>query len=210
MLLALTDHLRCTGAHEESSLVARADVVEMRRMIAGVLGCPVCHVERRVAGAVLYWSAGESPLPASAEVDVAGEELLRLAALIGLAESTSPFVLCGTRGLAAAGLGGIVEAPLVLLDPPDDRAAALATVIRGAPRVPLVPRSVRGVALDGVWATDGDRLASTVTALALRGRLVAPALTPMPAGVREIARDAREWVAERDADVVGLRRATTR
>ena len=208
MLLALTDHLRCTGAHEESSLVARADVVVMRRMIEGVLGCPVCHVERRVAGGVLYWSAGESPPPASAEADVTGAELLRLAALIGLAESPSPFVLCGARGLAAAGLGGIVDAPTVLLDPPDDRAAARATVIRRAPRLPLAPRSARGVALDAAWASAGDRVVSAVAALAPRGRLVAPAMTPVPAGVREIARDAREWVAEREADVVGLRRAS--
>jgi len=209
VLLALTDHLRCTAAHEESSLVARADVVELRRMVVGVLGCPVCHAERRVVRGVVYWDAGESP-PTSAETDVIGEEMLRLAALIGLTESAAPFVLCGTRGLAAAGLGGIAEAPLLLLDPPDDRAAALATVIRGAPRVPLAPRSARGVALDGAWASEGGRVASAVTVLTPRGRLVAPATSPLPAGVREIARDALEWVAERDADVVGLRRAATR
>lgn len=211
MLLALTDHLRCTRAHEESALVARADVVEARRMIAGVLGCPVCHVERIVVGRVVYWTPGAAIAPISQpEPDVAGEPMLRIAALIGLAESAAPFVLCGGAGFAAAGLGGIADAPLVLLDPPDDRAAALTTVIRGAPHVPLAARSTRGVVVAGAWAADPDRVASAVTSLVARGRLVAPAATALPLGVREIARDEREWVAERDADVVPLRRSVAR
>lgn len=105
-------------------------------MVAGVLGCPVCHVERLVTNGVVYWRPGPATALSDAP-DVTGEDLLRLGALIGLTESLAPYVLCGSTGLAAAGLGGLADAPLVLLDPPDDRAASIATVIHGAPSVPL-------------------------------------------------------------------------
>lgn len=205
MLLALTDHLRCTAAHEASVLVARADVVHARRMVSGVLGCPVCRDERLVANGVVYWRPGPATAPSGA-ADAAGDAVIRIGALIGLADSTVPYVLCGDAGLAAAGLGGLADAPLILLDPPDDRAASIATVIRGAPRVPLAARAAHGVALDRGWAADADRVASAVAALAPRRRVVAPVDTVLPFGVREVARDDREWVAERDADVVQLGR----
>ncbi|HVZ48564.1 MAG TPA: hypothetical protein VG916_07255 [Gemmatimonadaceae bacterium] len=212
MLLALTDLLRCTNDHAESPLVARADVVEARRLVAGVLGCPVCRAERTVAGGVVHWaaSAPAAATPPDPRPDTTSDALMRVAALLGLAAAPSPYVLGGDAGLAAAGLVGLTDATLVLLDPPDDRAAALATVIRGAPRVPFGPRSIRGITLDVAWAADPSRIASAVTALAARGRLVAPAAAPVPAGVREVARDAAQWVAEREADVVPLQRSLPR
>jgi hypothetical protein len=224
VLLALTDLLRCTNDHAESPLVARADVVEARRLVTGVLGCPVCRAERTIAGGVIHWSAPPSAppsapaaarapaaaVPADPRPDTSGDALMRAAALLGLAATSSPYVLCGEAGLAAAGLVGLTDAVLVLFDPPDDRAAALATVIRGAPRLPVGPRSVRGIMLDEAWATDPARIASAVAALVPRGRLVAPAAAPLPALVREVARDAVLWVGERDADIVPLRRSSLR
>ena len=41
-----------------------------------------------------------------------------------------------------------------------------------------------------------------VAALATRGRLVAPATAPVPIAIRELARDATEWVGEREATPV--------
>lgn len=193
--------------------MARADVVEGRRLVSGVLGCPVCHVERAVAGGVVYWHPGAGipgvrtgdPPP-----DIAGDALLRAAALIGLTESVAPLVLCGTAGLAAAGFIGMVGSTLVLLDPPDDRAAPVATIVRGAPRVPLGARSVRAIMLDSAWSVGADSVASAVRALMPRGRIVAAVATPLPAGVRELARDDREWVAEREPNIVQIRRPAGR
>jgi len=211
VLLALTDHLRCTVPHAESWLVARADQVQAGRMVEGVLGCPVCQMEHEVRRGVLHWSAAPgasaraesgstSPHAPAAEADA--ETVTRIGALLGFGESTAPFVLTGPSAAAAVGLLGLADAVLVLLDPPDDAAVAFATIIRGAPRVPLAARSTRGVLLDGDWAT-ADQASAAVETLADGGRLVAPVSVPLPAGVRELARDDRQWVAERVAGLVG-------
>lgn len=214
MLLALTDHLRCTAQHEESALVARADFAEHRRMARGVLGCPVCHVEREVRGGVVYWggvvaaaafvagTAGTADT-AGTDTDTDPDAVIRAGALLRFGDSLAPFVLCGDEGSAAIGLSGMADAAIVLLDPPDDRAAPLATVIRGAPAVPLADRSVRGIALDA-RGTDPAWLASAVRVLAPRGRLVAPVGVGVPPGIRELARDDKQWVGERDAGVVAI------
>ncbi|MEA3245987.1 MAG: hypothetical protein U9Q74_07495 [Gemmatimonadota bacterium] len=206
MLLALTDHLRCTGDHAETWLVAQADAVEDRRMVEGTLGCPVCRAERAVRGGVVWWSGPPAHIPADARPDLAGDALVRSGALLAFADSRQPYVLCGAAGLAANGLAAFADAPLVLLDPPDDRAAPFTTIVRAAPSVPFAARSVRGALLDEAWASDAARLASAVAALVAGGRLVAPAGVAVPAGVRELARDSAQWVGERVADVVGITR----
>jgi hypothetical protein len=58
---------------------------------------------------------------------------------------------------------------------------------------------VRGVALDLAAAPNAALLAGAVEALRPRGRLVAPLAVAVPAGVTVLARDDREWVAEREA-----------
>lgn len=201
MLLALADQLRCTEPHADTWLVARADVVEERRMVSGALGCPICHAERAVRDGVVLWTPTAAPVTLSNVPDVSGDALMRVGALIGFTEGAAPYVLCGTESAAALGLSGLADAPLVLLDPPDNRAAPFATIIRGAPRVPLARGAARGIAVDAAHA-DATWLASCVTALAPRGRLVAPASAPVPSGIRELARDAMNWVGEREPDVV--------
>lgn len=174
-------------------------------MVEGVLGCPVCQAEREVRRGVLHWSAapgasaGAASGSASSTASSAGtgeDAVTRIGALLGFGESTAPFVLSGPSAAAAVGLLGLTDAVLVLLDPPNDSAATVATVIRGAARVPLAARSVRGVLLDGDWAA-ADRALAAVDTLADGGRLVAPVSVSLPAGVRELARDDRQWVAER-------------
>ncbi len=189
--------MRCTSAHADSWLVAHADTVENRRVVEGTLGCPVCHVERAVRGGVAWWSGEPAAVVPDPRPDLAGDPLMRAGALLGLQESPLPFLLCGAAGLAANGLVALADAPLVLLDPPDDRAAPFTTIVRGAPSVPLGAQSVRGALLEGAWASEPTRVAGIVAALSFRGRLVAPAATPLPRGVRELARDADQWVAER-------------
>lgn len=200
MQLALTDHLRCTESHAETWLVARADVAEHGWMVEGVLGCPVCHVERNVHGGVVSWAGSATSGSARVPIHAPDAEAnIRLAALLGLTDSHLPFVLCGSAGAAASALGGMATVALVLLDPPDDSAAGLATVIRGALVLPFADRSVQGVALDSAHAT-ADLIGSAIRALTPGGRLVAPASAPVPSGIRELARDASEWVGERSTE----------
>ncbi|HET7457777.1 MAG TPA: hypothetical protein VFJ74_08985, partial [Gemmatimonadaceae bacterium] len=99
---------------------------------------------------------------------------------------------------------------LLLLDPPiairwndDDSASRDGTVsiVRAAgDALPLAAGAARAVALDAATAT-AARLDAAVRVLAGGGRIVAPAAVTVPAGVRELARDAEVWVAEREAAV---------
>jgi hypothetical protein len=208
MLLALTDHLRCTEPHADSWLVARADVVESGRMVEGILGCPICHVERVVAGGVAYWSSVSGLRPRSLSPEAHPDRVIRIGALIAFGDSSAPYILCGAESNVAAGLGGLAETPIVLHDPPDDRAALLASIVRGATVIPFAAGAVQGIAVDAAHATEAF-LDSCVRALVNGGRLVAPSSAPLPAGVREVARDAEQWVAEKDAvsATISLRRA---
>jgi hypothetical protein len=208
MLLALADHLRCTEPHADSWLVARADIVEAGRMVEGILGCPVCHAERAVRGGVVYWSQDPGRRIQDRARDPHPDRVMRIGALIGFGDSYLPFVLCGADANVAAGLGGLSESPIVLLDPPDDRAALFASIVRDAPAVPFAADSAQGIAVDGAHAGQAY-LASCVRALVTGGRLVAPASAPLPAGVRELARDDEQWAAEKEqvTSTVPLRRA---
>ena len=198
MLLALTDQLRCTEAHADSWLVARADVVEAGRMVEGVLGCPVCQAERAVHRGVVYWSGTEAERASNGAGDPHPDRVIRIGALLAFGDSPMPFVLCGAEAAVASSLSALSDVPLVLLDPADDRAVLFASIVRGVPAIPFGGGSVRGIALDAGHCAPGF-IASCVHALAPGGRLVAPAATPVPDGVRELARDAEHWVAEREA-----------
>src|SRR5262245_5125884 len=110
-------------------------------MVRGTLGCPICQAERAVRDGVIYWTEVPRAAPSSL-TDLDGDALMRAGALLGYAEAPAPFVLCGTEATAAHGLSGFAAATLVLVDPPDDRAAPFATIVRGAPRIPLATRSV--------------------------------------------------------------------
>ena len=199
MQLALTDQLRCTAAHAETWLVARADVAEHGWMVDGVLGCPVCHLERAVRAGVVIWNDthGATPAGPSGATVPDDDASVRVAALLAFSDSHAPFLLCGVLGVHAAALGGMATAPLVLLDPPDDSAAGLATIIRGTDRMPFADRSVQGIALDAVHAAAG-RIDWAVRALVPTGRMVANADVPVPTGIREMARDDVQWVGERE------------
>jgi hypothetical protein len=79
----------------------------------------------------------------------------------------------------------------------------------GAATVPLAAGSLRGAALDA-RANDAAFLESAIRAMRPAARVVAPVTTPLHAELKELARDDREWVAEKvgqSAPMIPLRRA---
>jgi hypothetical protein len=208
MLLALTDHLRCTADHAETWLVARADVVEDGRMVEGILGCPICHIERPVRNGVVHWSGTVVAPGTTAARDAHPDRVMRVGAMLSFGDSLIPFVLCGNEATVVNGLIGLAEAPIVLLDPPDDSAVRFASIVRGAPAIPFGAGVVRGIAVDDAHSGVAF-LASCAKALGEGGRLLAPAATPIPTGIHELARDAEQWVGKKSGhhSVIPLRRA---
>ena len=124
-------------------------------------------------------------------------EATRLAALLDLTDRAGFAVLLGTWSVHAPLLRAIVETPLVVIDPPEGTEGEPGiSVIRCDGELPLAEGAARGTAVD---AGRPARVESAVRATRARGRLVLPASITLPAGVRELARDASVVVAEREA-----------
>ncbi len=219
MYVELIDALRCPRPHADSWLVAAALETRDRCVVRGVLGCPTCRAEYPVHGGVAAFD--QAPGAAGAARAAAGgnalvgrapdapDEALRLAALLGLAGDGGIVAVAGTWDAAVDALLGVADVRVLVVDPSHPYAPREPVGAVTGAWLPVAAASLRGVALDDATAAP-ERLAAAVAALRPGGRLVAPARARVPDGARELARDERHWVAERDAPagaVVPLRRA---
>jgi hypothetical protein len=104
-------------------------------------------------------------------------------------------LLVGDLGRWAHALVAATQAELLLVDPPAHVCAGEGvSVIRADGRLPLADACMRAAALD---ARAAPLLARAVAVVRDGGRLVAPAAVPVPDDATELARDVRQWVAER-------------
>ncbi len=189
------------------AMVHRADGPRLRE---ADLACPACGDAFVVRDAVAWFHAPPHEASALAAADAANlapeawteeQDADRLAALLGVAEGPWPVVLVGARAAQGAALAARVSPPQWWINPvPAALGQAphphwLAGVLHTGARWPLAPRQAAAVALDTAHAAPVP-LAQAVRLLRPGGRLVAPAWAPLPEGVRELARDATEWVAE--------------
>lgn len=207
MFIDLVDTLRCVEPHEESWLVASFDEMDGRVIVRGTLGCPVCRRRYRVVDRVVWLgmdpdSAGPPLSVVSDEADESGDEVTRLAALLGLAEPGGLCVLEGRWAMLAPALLALLDTRVLALNPAAPLLPAEGiSVLRTPDTLPLAASVARGVAL-GERADRAQHSLTTVAvgavhALARGGRLLAPAALALPAGVQELARDERHWVGER-------------
>ena len=187
-------------------MVAAATETRARCLIRGTLGCPICEAEFALDDGVVRFdeSGGTAAVVARAAASDgadAGEQTLRLAAFLDLTTAGGIIAVGGEWDAALDGLLDFTDLRALVLEPTAAwRPREPFGAVRGG-AVPVAAGALRGVALDAGTA-DVPRLEAAVRALAPRGRLVAPAHVPFPAGVRELARDERHWVAERETGVV--------
>lgn len=195
MFVELIDHLRCLRPHEESWLVATADVTDERDIVEGMLGCPVCRAEYRIAGGIARFADPSTPTPPATADET---EAMRLAAFLGLAEPHGFVVLTGTLGAHAPLIHRLADVHLLLVNPPPGApmGAGLSGLTAGD-WLPLASGSAHAVGLD--MSATAALVHSAIAALRSGGRLVAPASLALPAGATELARDGAVWVAQRDA-----------
>ena len=179
-----------------------ADRMEARHIVEGTLGCPVCQAAYPIHNGVVDFRAAPAGPRAAAESPARApradpEEPMRLAAFLGLSDATGFAVLEGEWGIHAAALRELVETPLVLVDPPESvEGEPGISVLRADGPLPLAAGAARAMAIAG---TEDARVASAVRATRVKGRVVGRATLALPPGVRELARDERVWVAEREA-----------
>ncbi len=202
MFIELVDALRCPVPHEESWLVASTGTMQHRHIMDGTLGCPVCKATYPVHHGVLDMrgeGADVAPVPAGITPDPDPERATQLAAFLGLTGANGFAVLVGEWGAHAALVSGMVELPLLLIDPPAGvQARPGISIVRAARAIPLAAGAARGIAVDLAAARDEVRAGSAVRVLAPKGRFVWPAVLPLPAGIRELARNEELVVGERE------------
>jgi uncharacterized protein YbaR (Trm112 family) len=200
MFIELVDVLRCPSPHQESWLVLAATRVDDRDVMAGTLGCPVCHAEYPIADGIARFDGGTRRLT-TVRTDADEEEALRLAALLDLSDPGGYAVLLGARSAHAPLVATMTDVQLLLVDPPSGIGMGIGlsglTTPAHSAVLPLAAGTARGIALDQT-ATPGLARAA-VDVLKTGGRLVGPAVLPLPPGVTELARDESWWVAARTA-----------
>lgn len=156
MHVLLTDLVSCPRCGPEFGLILRGDRIEDRRVHAGLLGCPNCRDGYPVEdGFADLRPPPRHPLPPVMQAPVPtddDEEVLRIAALLGVKEGPGHLVLVGPAARAAPSLADMLERIEVVTVAPDLRAwdeAPGVSRIAAGPGLPFFSQRIRGVLLDG-------------------------------------------------------------
>jgi uncharacterized protein YbaR (Trm112 family) len=196
MFVEIVDALRCPRDHEESWLVLAAQHTEDRHVLEGTLGCPVCRAEYPIHRGIADFTdpATTTHAPSGAQHTLPPAD--HLAAMLSLGDALGFAVLTGAWGTRADELVQTIDAPpLLLVDPPAGVAMGRGlSGLRAGTKLPLATGAARAVATD---ATDPARVAEAARVARVGGRIVAPAESQVPEGVRELVRDDTLWVGER-------------
>lgn len=215
MRLELAERLRCPRPHAPTPLVVVASQVVERDLRRGEAGCPVCRYEARIVDGDLVDGGPRTPAdarPRAAASPTASpteaRELERLVALLGLAEPGGAVLLTGGYAALANDLASRCDVAVITDSPRASRPLEdpVAAVLGFTEAMPFTDGTFRAAALAA--GTPPALATDQVRCVATGGRVVAPASVDRPAGLRELARDAQEWVAETEARprVVELKR----
>jgi hypothetical protein len=193
MFIELIDAIRCPADHPPSSLVAAFDTVADRDVESGMLGCPVCRSEFQIRNGELWMVTTAMPSPATRALNP-DEDALRLAASLDLRSETGFAILRGAWCALADRIAEISPTHLVLLDPPLNTPRGLGrSIIHAGGTVPFAPATAVAATID-----DNERAYALTVAVSPKGRLVGPTNIDVPRGAKELVRDERWWVAERE------------
>ena len=204
MFIEIVDAFRCPRPHELQWLVASVDRLEDRDILTGELGCPVCGARYPIVDGVADFrpAGARTPVPGApaAMPSERSDRAIRAAALLGLTEPSGIAVLAGAWGDAAHDVAALVEGIHVLaVDPLGAVSSGFGVSVARAPDIlPMRPESTRAIALDDAHAGPAF-LESSAAALKPSGRLVVAARAPIPAGIVERARDAHDWLGEKQS-----------
>ncbi len=198
----LVDKLRCLAVHEESWLVAAADVVEGRHIMQGLLGCPVCHARYPIERGMADFTAGR-PAPLALEAQTVADDestAIKLAAMLDVTEPSGYVILVGEWARLAVQLHEIAPVMVLAVNPPAD--VAMGNGVSGVTtldRIPVAAGSARAIALGSISGA-GQRGIDAVVALGAvqpGGRVVGGAGLEIPRDVELLASDDNHWVGTR-------------
>ena len=177
--------LRCPANHEPSPLITVACERDGDRIIEGSLGCSICGAEYALRDGVVYLASD-----VLIALDSDAKDPMRTAALLGLNEPGARVALCGAFGGDAALIEEATDARCISVNASTSAVDQIRCTILDI--VPLATASLNGLAVDSAHVRV---LADAARVVKTGGRVLGPALAPVPDGCRELARDAQEWVA---------------
>jgi uncharacterized protein YbaR (Trm112 family) len=223
MRVEIIELLRCPEAHEQAALVTVAFTRDGDRLLSGELGCPVCSAAYTLRDGVVWLvpadartsdadvvSRSDGGTPDGNAPGVDRRDAEGTAALLDLSEPGMRAVLCGAYGTVAAALADMTGARCIAIDGAAERGLpAEVDQVRmvSRARLPFADACIDALAVD---ATHAELLADAARVVRVGGRVLAPSHLSVPQGLKELARDATEWVADvvpRSTAPVGLRRA---
>lgn len=201
MFIELTEILRCPRDHAESYMVAAPIVMDGRRIVRGVVGCPECQAEFPIVEGVAYFDAPLAPAGSPSRPPVSpAYDAAALAAFLNLSGPGGYVVLVGAGARFAAEL--VVAVPgvhvVAVNAPPGVAPGPMLSLLVSRRGLPFKSASVRGVALGAghaaePWLADASRIL-------LPGlRLVVEDERAGPAGIAELARGAGLLVGTKGA-----------
>ncbi len=206
MFIELLDGLRCTADHPQIPLVTAITERDDRFVVEGVLGCPTCRREYSIHRGIALFGLSEAT-DAAASDTVAKDEggAMRIGAFLSVSDGIT-IALIGNWAAHAPALAEMTGLRAFAVNP---RAVIGESerigVVHSDNRLPFADGSLRGVAIDeSDWSVREMSLAAR--ALSAGGRMVAPASSPVPDEIEEIARDAKVWVGEKRGALVALHR----
>jgi uncharacterized protein YbaR (Trm112 family) len=176
MHLLVTDRLACPRCGPGFGLILLARRMSDRRVQEGTLGCSNCREQYPVEDGVADLRPPPRPVPRPLPPPAASapeEEVVKVAALLGLHEGPAQVLLAGEALAVARGLPGLVSGVEVVtveeeaLAWPETPGVSRLRALPG--RLPLQSRSLRGIALGG--AAGEALLDEAVRVLASGGRL---------------------------------------
>jgi uncharacterized protein YbaR (Trm112 family) len=192
MFIELTDQLRCPAEHPEAYLVLIPQRMEGRLVQQGLLGCPLCRAEYRIAGGVAQF--GEMVAPAVAS-GASPPDSAALLALLGLEGPGGYLALLGGIGGQAEALAPLLPGVhLALVNPPPGIGPSLAASVLRSARLPLKSRSMRGVVLSAPWAAEAGWAAAAVGAVLPGLRAVGEGEPPAVPGLELLGSAGGWWV----------------
>lgn len=204
MRLDLSEIFACPACGPPQGLVVLVDRLEGGRVVAGELGCPICEARHPIADGVACFA--RPPLSeGGAEAPVDPERAVRLAALLGTAETRGVFLLGPGLSASAEGVSRLAADSEVLAVHAADvgvagRAGITPIVVDRIDRLPVLDGRLRGAAFGGAGMPSARE---AVRILVPGGRLVVldpprgldAALPDLGLALRAV--DARALVAER-------------
>lgn len=207
MFIEAIDKLRCVRDHEDSWLVAKFVEMRGRDFWEGELGCPVCEARYMVRKGVVYFPPMRSSAAPAAPVNSSPENLFALAAMLDLSAPDRTIVLCDSWAHFCEGLSQVSGPHVFVVNGPERSTTSECIYpIVSERAIPLAHGSADAVALDA--GSSADMIRSAVTVLREGGRLVGTTGVEMPADVLLLASDEHQWVAQKSAELIPLRKAS--